>query len=169
MDQLWSPWRLEYVTGDTKVKASGCVFCEALHPPAKESLVVFEGNSSFVILNLYPYNNGHLMVVPYRHVPSLAALDPAELYELSWLTQQSEIVLEEAYSPHGINVGINLGTPAGAGVLDHLHIHLVPRWDGDTNFMTVVGQTRVLPEDLPSAVKRLRPLFSAIPRQPKSL
>ena len=161
MDQLWSPWRLEYVTG-TKGKTSGCVFCEVPRPPAPESLVVFEGASTFVILNLFPYNNGHLMIVPYRHVPSMAALERVELHELAWLIQQSESVLGEAYSPHGINVGINLGMSAGAGVLNHLHVHLVPRWNGDTNFMTVVGQTRVLPEDLSQAVARLQPLFARL-------
>ena len=162
MDQLWSPWRFEYVTR-TKGKTSDCVFCAAPRPPSPESLVVFEGASTFVILNLFPYNNGHLMIVPYRHVASMAALEPAELHEVAWLIQQSEIVLAEAYGPHGINVGINLGSSAGAGVLDHLHVHLVPRWNGDTNFMTVVGQTRVLPEDLSQAVARLRPLFAALP------
>jgi len=122
---------------------------------------VFEGVSAFVILNLYPYNNGHLMVVPYRHVPSLVALSPEELQELAVLAQRSEKVLGEAYDPHGINVGINLGKAGGAGVLDHLHVHLVPRWSGDTNFMTVVGETRVLPEDLSQTAARLRPFFAA--------
>jgi ATP adenylyltransferase len=165
MDWLWSPWRLEYVTG-AKDEDAGCVFCMAPRSPDPESLVVFEGISTFVILNLYPYNNGHLMVVPERHVPSLAALEPGELHEVAWLTQQAEIVLAEAYAPHGINVGINLGKPAGAGVLDHLHVHLVPRWNGDTNFMTVVGRTRVLPEELTMAAERLRPLFAARPAGP---
>jgi ATP adenylyltransferase len=160
MDQLWSPWRLPYVTGDSG-KTPGCVFCSPVRPPASDSLVVFEGVSAFVILNLYPYNNGHLMVVPYRHVPSLVALSPEELQELAVLAQRSEKVLGEAYDPHGINVGINLGKAGGAGVLDHLHVHLVPRWSGDTNFMTVVGETRVLPEDLSQTAARLRPFFAA--------
>ncbi len=161
MDRLWSPWRLDYVTGKTG-KTSGCVFCEAPRLSDPESLIVFEGTTAFIILNRYPYNNGHLMVVPYRHIPSLSALDPSELGELAQLAQRAEAVLDEAYTPHGINVGINLGAPAGAGVRDHLHVHLVPRWSGDTNFMTVVGGTRVLPEELPQALVRLRPLFARL-------
>jgi ATP adenylyltransferase len=160
MDHLWSPWRLEYVTG-SKAEA-GCAFCDAPGLPAPESLVVFEGDTAFVVLNLYPYNNGHVMVVPYRHAPSLAQLTPAELQELALLVQRAEIALTEAYAPHGINVGINLGKPAGAGILEHIHVHLVPRWNGDTNFMTVVGATRVLPGDLAATVRRLRPIFARL-------
>jgi ATP adenylyltransferase len=137
----------------------GCVFCRAPRLPDSESLIVHSGATAYVVLNLYPYNNGHLMVVPYRHVATLAELDPAELQEAAVLTQRSEIALTEAYQPHGLNVGINLGKPAGAGVLDHVHVHLVPRWNGDTNFMTVVGEIRVLPEDLHESANRLRPIF----------
>lgn len=162
MDRLWSPWRLEYVTGSKP--DTGCVFCDAPRPPDEESLVVFEGVTCYVVLNLYPYNNGHLMVVPYRHLPALASLTPEELAELALLTQRSETALTEAYAPHGINVGINLGKSAGAGVLDHLHVHLVPRWNGDTNFMTVVGNMRVLPEDLGASAARLRPIFTRLSR-----
>ena len=159
MDRLWSPWRLEYVTGEKP--DTGCVFCRAADASANaaEPLVVFEGRACYVILNLYPYNNGHLLVVPYRHLPSLASLTANELHEMADLMQLGERVLEEAYRPHGVNVGINLGTPAGAGVLDHVHMHLVPRWNGDTNFMTVVGETRVLPEDLQQSAARLKPMF----------
>jgi ATP adenylyltransferase len=160
MEHLWSPWRLEYVSG-IRIDA-GCVLCEAPRVPAQQSLIVFEGAASFVILNLYPYNNGHVMVVPYRHTPSLAALTAAELQEMALLTQRAEVALTEAYAPHGINVGINLGKPAGAGILEHIHIHLVPRWNGDTNFMTVVGDTRVLPEDLAASAARLRPIFARL-------
>jgi ATP adenylyltransferase len=138
---------------------TGCVFCTAPRLPDSESLIVFAGTTSFVVLNLYPYNNGHLMVVPYRHVANLAALETAERHEIAELTRRAEVVLTEAYQPHGINVGINIGKPAGAGVLDHVHVHLVPRWNGDTNFMTVVGNVRVLPEDLSETLKRLKPLF----------
>jgi ATP adenylyltransferase len=138
----------------------GCVFCNAPRvPDSPESLVVFRGSACYVILNLYPYNNGHLMVVPHRHTATLASLTTEELHELMLLTQRAEIALTDAYQPHGINVGINLGKPAGAGVLDHVHIHVVPRWNGDTNFMTVVGNVRVLPEDLGETAKRLRPIF----------
>ncbi len=144
---------------------AGCVFCTAPGLPDNESLILFSGTTSYIVLNLYPYNNGHLMVVPYRHVPSLAALRGEELQEIAALTQRSEMALNEAYQPHGINVGINLGKPAGAGVLDHVHVHLVPRWNGDTNFMTVVGNVRVLPEDLSETVKRLRPIFERLGAQ----
>lgn len=167
MDRLWSPWRLDYVTGRT-ARADGCIFCDPPRPPADGSLVVHEGVRAFVILNRYPYNNGHLMVVPVRHVASLAGLEPDELHEVARLTQQAEIVLREAYAPHGINVGLNLGAPAGAGVLDHLHVHLVPRWSGDTSFMTVVGETRVLPEELPLTAARLRPLFARVAREARA-
>jgi len=158
MERLWSPWRLAYVTGSKT--ETGCVFC--LASEAAESLVLFSGATCFVVLNLYPYNNGHLMVVPYRHVATLSALEPAELQEIALLIQRAEAALTEAYQPHGLNVGINLGKPAGAGVLDHVHVHLVPRWNGDTNFMTVVGEVRVLPEDLQDSVRRLRPIFERL-------
>jgi ATP adenylyltransferase len=160
MDRLWSPWRLEYVTG-TKPD-NGCVFCDAPHSPDGHSLIVYDGKASYVILNLYPYNNGHLLVVPYRHTGSLASLTRDELHEMADLQALSERVLVEAYAPHGINIGVNLGKPAGAGVLEHVHVHLVPRWNGDTNFMTVVGATRVLPEDLQQSAARLKPIFARL-------
>ena len=151
---------------------AGCIFCLAAEASAKpghaprlpdpESLILFCGTTCFVVLNLYPYNNGHLMVVPYRHVPSLSGLTADELHEVALLTQRSEVALTEGYQPHGINIGVNIGKPAGAGVLDHVHVHLVPRWNGDTNFMTVVGNVRVLPEDLNETVKRLRPIFERL-------
>ena len=161
MDRLWSPWRLEYVTGEKK-PATGCVFCAAPTLPDPESLIVFEGVACYVVLNKFPYNNGHLMVVPYRHVDTLTRLEAAELHELADLTQRSEAALREAYQPQGINIGINLGRPAGAGILEHLHVHAVPRWIGDANFMTVVGETRVLPEDLAATAQRLRPVFARL-------
>ena len=162
MDHLWSPWRLEYVTG--KSSSPGCVFCEALAGNSQADLIVFQGDTCFVILNLYPYNNGHLMVVPNRHIAKLAEATTPELNELIELTRRAEISLTQAYSPHGLNIGINLGKPAGAGVLDHVHLHVVPRWNGDTNFMTVVGTTRVLPEELPESAARLRPIFAELDR-----
>ncbi len=116
----------------------------------------------FVILNLYPYNGGHLMVVPMRHVATLAGLHDDELVETARLTRLAEIALTETYRPQGMNVGINLGRPAGAGIIDHVHVHLVPRWDGDTNFMPVVGNVRVLPEDLSTTAARLRPVFARL-------
>ena len=143
----------------TGAKQSECIFCLAPTHPDSDSLIVFKGSLCYVILNLYPYNNGHLMVVPFRHVANLASLSPEELTEIGVLTQRCELALNEAYNPQGINVGMNLGKPAGAGVLDHIHVHLVPRWNGDTNFMTVTGDTRVLPEELSQTAERLRPLF----------
>jgi ATP adenylyltransferase len=158
MDRLWSPWRLTYVTGP---KEPGCVFCAAREAGAAQPLVVWAGVAALVILNKYPYNNGHLMVVPHRHLSSLGALTADELQEVALLTQRAEAVLMTGYGPAGINVGINLGKAAGAGIDDHLHVHLVPRWAGDTNFMTTVGGTRVLPEALEDAAVRLRPIFAA--------
>jgi ATP adenylyltransferase len=157
VERLWSPWRLEYVIASKP--AAGCVFCL---PGDGEDLVVFRGRLAYVVLNLYPYNNGHVMVVPLRHVATLAELQPDELREVAELTQLSEVALKEGYRPEGINVGINLGRSAGAGILEHLHIHLVPRWIGDANFMTVVGSTRVLPEELGPAAARLRPIFARL-------
>ncbi|MGQ0732894.1 MAG: HIT family protein [Acidobacteriota bacterium] len=136
-----------------------CVFCEALTDREGRALIVSEGATCFVILNLYPYNAGHLMVVPRRHVGTLEALAVDELSELAGLTRHSEMALTEVYHPQGLNVGMNLGRPAGAGVVDHLHVHLVPRWTGDTNFMSVVGNVRVIPEDLAQTADRLRPVF----------
>lgn len=180
MDRLWSPWRLAYVTGNADgakpPQESHCIFCAAAAasaqvltevtagtgPLAPADLIVARGETCFVILNLYPYNNGHLMVVPKRHIGSLSAASAPELSELMQLTRDAEIALTEVYQAHGINVGINLGRAAGAGVLDHVHIHLVPRWSGDTNFMSVVGDTRVIPEDLRQTSQRLRPIFERL-------
>ena len=144
-----------------------CIFCEAQKNPAddEKNFVLHRGARNFVILNLYPYNNGHLMVVPQRHVGTLRAATADELTELMRLTRHGEIALAEAYKPQGINVGLNLGRPAGAGVVDHLHIHLVPRWTGDTNFMSVVGNVRVLPEELHETARRLRPIFERLAEQ----
>jgi ATP adenylyltransferase len=144
-------------------RSSGCVFCDA-QQDEQSSLIVFRGRTCFVILNLYPYNNGHLMVIPNRHVATLAGATAEELGELIELTRRAEIALGEAYAPHGLNMGINVGKPAGAGVLDHVHMHIVPRWNGDTNFMTVIGEVRVLPEDLGTTAKKLRPIFERLAR-----
>jgi ATP adenylyltransferase len=149
------------VTGGTST--ASCIFCEAADATADAPLVLYRGTRAFVILNLFPYNNGHLMIVPNRHIATLAEAAPDELQELIALTRRAEIVLTEAYAPHGLNVGLNLGKAAGAGVADHLHIHVVPRWNGDTNFMTVVGTVRVLPETLDATTEKLRPLFANAP------
>jgi ATP adenylyltransferase len=163
MDRLWTPWRLAYVT-EASDAPPGCIFCDALSRLETEPLVVHRGRLAFVILNKFPYNNGHLMVVTHRHVGRLADLVPDELVEFMTLVQAAEHVLTGAYQPHGFNMGLNLGKPAGAGVLDHLHMHVVPRWNGDTNFMSVVGETRVLPEELPTTAMRLRAAFRQVGR-----
>jgi ATP adenylyltransferase len=163
VDRLWSPWRFVYVTGTNR--SNDCVFCEALTVSSESGLLLHRGELCYVILNLYPYNNGHLMVVPNRHVGSLAEATAEELVELMDLTRRAEIAVNEAYAPHGLNIGVNLGKAAGAGVLDHLHIHVVPRWNGDTNFMTVVGEVRVLPEELETSAARLRPIFERLAAQ----
>ena len=143
--------------------ASECIFCNTVRP-GRDDLVLVRGHLTYVILNLYPYNNGHLMVVPDRHVATLEASTPEERAELMRFTRHAEMALTEAYAPQGINIGINLGRPAGAGVPDHLHVHLVPRWNGDTNFMTVIGNVRVLPEDLGATAGKLRPIFERLAR-----
>jgi len=150
-----------YVTGMAADASHDCVFCEAAVRD-RDALVLVRGAYCYVILNLYPYNNGHLMVVPTRHVGSLAALEPAEAAELMQFTQDAERALTEAYQPDGINVGVNLGRAAGAGIVHHVHVHLVPRWTGDTNFMSVVGEVRVLPEDLGATATRLGPIFERL-------
>ena len=160
MERLYSPWRLAYVTAASGECSGACIFCEALE--RNDPLVIHRGTHTFVILNLFPYNNGHLMVVPNRHIGRLADAGPEELSELMALTRAAEMALTEAYAPHGLNMGLNLGKPAGAGVLDHVHMHVVPRWNGDTNFMSVVGETRVLPEELPATADRLRPIFQRL-------
>ena len=160
MDRLWAPWRLSYVTA-APAPSTECIFCDACASDDIDLLLI-KGRHSYVILNLYPYNNGHLMVVPNRHLSALEALTAEEQTELMRFTRLSEMALTEAYRPHGLNVGINLGKAAGAGIENHLHIHLVPRWSGDTNFMTAVGETRVLPEDLGATAARLRPIFERL-------
>ena len=160
LDRLYTPWRLAYVTG--AAKSADCVFCAALTGTDADPLIVFRGSSAFVILNLFPYNNGHLMVVPNRHIASLVDATPDELTEMMDLTRRAEIALREAFAPQGMNMGLNLGKAAGAGILEHLHLHVVPRWAGDTNFMTVVGETRVLPQELPVTAEKLRPIFQRL-------
>ncbi len=162
MERLWTPWRLEYVTGAASNEAADCVFCEVCGEDAPAPLLLYRGACVFVILNKYPYNNGHLMVVPFRHIGRMADANSEELGELIRLVRISEMVLTEAYQAHGINVGMNLGRSAGAGVPGHMHVHLVPRWQGDTNFMSVVGNTRVVPEEPADSVNRLKPIFQKL-------
>lgn len=158
MERLWTPWRREYVT--SAKKPPGCVLCAvSARQDGADRLVVHRGKTSFVVMNLYPYGAGHVMVAPHRHVGRLRDARPEELEEMMALAQETERAFEEVYHPDGINLGMNLGRSAGAGVADHIHLHLVPRWNGDANFMTVIGETRVIPEDPAEACQRLRPHF----------
>jgi ATP adenylyltransferase len=150
---------MEYVS--SAGGGDGCVFCEHLSAGDDEKAhILFRGNAVFVILNAFPYNTGHLMVAPVRHVGELHDLESSELSALMQLTSRSVDIVKEAMDPDGFNVGMNLGAVAGAGVPGHLHVHVVPRWGGDTNFMTVVGETKVLPEMITDTDARLRPLFA---------
>ncbi len=167
MDTLWSPWRYRYVTRQDR--PAGCVFCAMGDPQEREgpdlvardaeSLVLGRGEHVYVVLNRYPYSSGHLMIVPYAHVPDLSGLDAPALTEMILLARVAEQALREAYRPGGLNMGLNLGECAGAGVAAHLHFHVLPRWPGDANFMTTVGETRVIPESLEDSWRKLRPYF----------
>ena len=158
MKHIWSPWRMKYI--EKNEKEQGCVFCNA---QAKEdsaaNLIIFRGQRAFVILNLYPYTSGHLMVIPFEHIATLEELNPAIRAEMMELTSQCMSVLRKAYNPQGFNMGANIGEAAGAGVPGHVHIHIVPRWGGDTNFMSTLGETRVLPESIEDTYKRVREGF----------
>lgn len=154
MDTIFAPWRKAYMRAE---KRDGCVLCrDSLR---EEELVVHEGKSCFVTVNLYPYTGGHLMIVPYRHLSSLADLADDERLELFALLDLSARVLTEAMNPEGFNIGMNLGKAAGAGIEDHLHLHIVPRWGGDTNFISVIGNVRVIPQDVAETARQLRPFF----------
>ena len=158
-ERLWAPWRLEYIQGE---KPDECIFCA--RPEAgddRANLVLHRGERCFAMLNAYPYSNGHLMVAPYEHVPSIEDLDAATAGEVMALAQESIGALREAYGPDGFNLGINQGKIAGAGVEDHVHLHVVPRWGGDTNFMPVIASTRVLPQRLEESYDSLKGLFGA--------
>lgn len=159
MEKLFSPWRLRYITSGRR-RIAGCVFCHAFRGREdRKNLVLLRGRSNFVILNKYPYNNGHLMIVPTAHLPTLRVADAATLQEMMAMVVRCEAALRAVYRPTGINLGMNLGKSAGAGIEGHYHLHMVPRWDGDTNFMTVVHGTRVIPESLDATYLRLRRLL----------
>jgi len=158
MDSLFAPWRFSYLVQGKAPE--GCIFCAALTSSGDDDrLIVYRGRLNFVILNLYPYNNGHLMIVPNAHLRSPAVSTAEQRAEMSELAVAGEEALREAYLPDGFNLGMNLGRAAGAGIEQHFHLHIVPRWSGDTNFMTVTAGTRVIPEDLGVARRRLRDLF----------
>ena len=160
MDHLWTPWRYHYIK--TAGSHDGCALCDALNTAKDDSLfILHRGALCYVILNLYPYNNGHLMVVTNRHIADLCSASLEELHELMALARQAQNALACVYHPEGFNLGMNIGNCAGAGVHGHLHFHILPRWKGDTNFMTVTSETRVLPETLPQTYIKLRPFFAS--------
>ena len=155
---LWAPWRIEYITDTTKNE--GCVFCDCVSGSEDlKNLVVHRGASAFVIMNKYPYNNGHLLIVPNRHTAELRDLSDSERLDLFHLLDLSQAVLSETMRPQGFNIGMNLGRLAGAGIVNHLHFHVVPRWGGDTNFMPIVGHTKVISEALEKTCERLTEAF----------
>lgn len=160
-DVLWAPWRMEYIGREAE---PGCLFCRAGVPGGadNETFVLWRGRLTFVILNRFPYTNGHMMVAPYRHAGSLATLEKDEAAELMALAGRCTGILQAAFRAEGFNVGFNLGKVAGAGVADHLHLHVVPRWAGDTNFLPVIGDTRVMPEYLGVTFQKLAPYFDAV-------
>ncbi|HVF54925.1 MAG TPA: HIT domain-containing protein [Pyrinomonadaceae bacterium] len=162
MDRLYTPWRYAYIEGASGEKSgsgNACVFCSLRDRPAaddEQTFVLHRGRYNFVVLNIYPYISGHLMVVPFEHAAELSSISKEVSDELMDLAKRAQAALREVYHPHGFNLGMNLGQAAGAGVADHLHLHVMPRWTGDSNFMTTVGETRVIPEDLPTTYNKLR-------------
>lgn len=161
MDYLWTPWRYSYITtADTSGEAPSCIFCELLRSgDDQNSLIVHRGEYNFVILNAFPYTSGHSMIVPYEHLDRLHKLSPAAADEMMTLSQQLEVALIDLYRPDGVNLGMNVGKAAGAGIAGHIHMHVLPRWVADANFMTVIGETRVLPELLETTYQRLKAKF----------
>lgn len=162
MKTIHAPWRIQYILGP---KPDTCVFCLPEHTGEdEERRILFRARHCFVVMNIYPYSSGHLMVTPYRHVQDITELSAEESHEIMDYVQKSAFVLREAFKPQGINVGINLGEAAGAGIREHLHVHLVPRWNGDHSFMPVMSGTGVLPECLSSTYERLKPFFDNLQR-----
>jgi ATP adenylyltransferase len=161
LERLWSPWRAKYVASGVDSSSSTCVFCAIAQDTQRDetNFVIHRGTSGYVVLNLFPYTTGHLLVVPYQHIAELDATPKETTDELMDLTKRCQTALREVYQPSGFNLGMNLGVAAGAGIPDHLHLHILPRWSGDTNFMTTIAGTRVLPEELNISYARLRPKF----------
>jgi ATP adenylyltransferase len=160
MDHLWAPWRMAYI--DSGEKDPGCIFCvKAAENRDEENLILYRSQHCFVIMNLFPYNNGHLMVAPYAHASSIERLDAETLTDIMTTAQRCLGALGSAMHPQGFNMGINQGTAAGAGIADHVHFHVVPRWNGDTNFMPVLADVKVMPDYLANTYRQLRPLLIA--------
>lgn len=161
MDHLWSPWRYQYLTDARKLE--GCIFCEmAAAKCDRENLIVHRGEFNFVVLNRFPYTSGHLLVVPFAHAPQLNVIEEAAATELMKLVRVAESRLRDIYKPDGLNIGMNMGISAGAGIAGHIHMHVLPRWVGDSNFMTTIGETRILPEELDATWKRVSAAFSTV-------
>jgi len=157
---LWAPWRMKYILSAKEGKEKGCIFCTRYpQDDDKNNLILYRGETAFVIMNRFPYNNGHVMIVPYRHSGDIHDLSDEEKLEMMDITQLCLKVLDEVMQPHGYNIGMNLGRVSGAGVLDHLHSHIVPRWNGDTNFMPVIGNTKVISEALDKSYDKLKIVF----------
>jgi len=160
MDYLWSPWRYRYVS--SAEADDRCLFCRvAAETDDKNNLLLLRAERNFVILNRYPYTSGHLMIAPYQHVATLEEVEEAALGEMMSLARIAVKALRLAYKPDGLNLGMNIGRSAGAGIAGHIHMHVLPRWHGDVNFMTAIGETRVLPEDLETTYEKLKPLLAA--------
>jgi ATP adenylyltransferase len=157
MDRLWSPWRYRYVSGD--LHGGECVFCAKPAEEDQQGLILFRARHNFVLLNLFPYTTGHLMVAPYAHLANLEDLPEETAVEMLELARRAVVCLKRVYRPEGLNVGLNLGQCAGAGIADHLHLHVLPRWTGDANFLSTIGETRVLPEDLGETWRKLSAAF----------
>lgn len=160
MDRLWTPWRYKYIS--TAKESSGCIFCDK---PAQrkdeENFIVHRAERNFVMLNAFPYTSGHMLIAPYEHVATPELAREETLLEMMLLMRQAVVCLKEAYRPDGVNLGMNIGESAGAGVAGHIHMHVLPRWSGDANFMTAVGETRVIPEDLSETYRKLKQAFDA--------
>ena len=164
MDRLWSPWRYDYIKSGSsgeKREPPSCVFCSLLATEGDDEskFIVHRASHNFIVLNIYPYISGHLLIVPYEHIAELSVAKKEPTDEMMDLTKRCQAVLSEVYHPHGFNLGMNLGRSAGAGVADHFHMHIMPRWTGDANFMSTIGETRVIPEDLAATYKKLRDRF----------
>jgi len=165
LNVIWAPWRSKYikeVTEGKQDKKQSCIFCEVVKKSDEEALILYRGKSCYVIMNLYPYNTGHIMVIPYRHVPSIEHLDATELLEMMQLVKISIKIIKKALNPDGFNIGINLGRAAGAGVEEHVHIHVVPRWVGDANFMPIVAGVKILPQDVRETYNLLKPYYEEV-------
>jgi ATP adenylyltransferase len=162
MDILYAPWRYVYIKSTVEGGEKGCIFCTAPRKSDDEALILLRGRYTYVIMNLYPYNSGHVMVVPYRHISDYLDLNPEEAHEMYMMAKAAIMAIREVMKPHGFNIGFNIGRVAGAGIDQHIHLHIVPRWNGDTNFMPVIAGTKVLSQDVREAYRALKPAIERI-------